>query len=100
MRGPERAQKCVYVCQRVIMENKEPLVQSETEGFEVRWKMLFCLAEQTQWCYSGSPPYCLLSPLHTHTHIHTRMHTHWKAASGDGVYVWRDEVKDEVKQSC
>lgn len=34
MHGPERAQKCVYVCQRVITENKEALVQRETEGLK------------------------------------------------------------------
>lgn len=46
---------CIHVCQGVIMENKGLVVQSETVGFEVRWEMLFCLAEQTQWSHSTSP---------------------------------------------
>lgn len=61
----------VYVYQGVIMENKGLLVQSETVGFEVRWEMIFCLAEQAQWSYSTSPltAHCptTTSPSHTHT---------------------------------
>lgn len=60
----------IHACQGVIMENKGPVVRRETVGFEVRWKMLFCLAEQTQWSHSASPLYCLLSSRHqpsTHT---------------------------------
>lgn len=46
---------CVCVCEAVIMQYKGLVVQSETVGFEVRWEMLFCLAEQTQCPHSACP---------------------------------------------
>lgn len=70
------------------MENKALVVQSETVGFEVRWEMLFCLAEQTQWSYSTSPltAHCppTTSPPHTHSHmhIHTAAGTQWNRSGG------------------
>lgn len=72
------AHVCIHVCQGVITENKGLVVQSETVGFEVRWKMLFCLAEQTQWSHSASPltAHCptTTSPQHMHAHTHACTH--------------------------
>lgn len=64
---------CVHVYQGVIIENKGLLVQSETVGFEVRWEMIFCLAEQAQWSYSTSPLTAHCPPTTGPTHTHSRL---------------------------
>ena len=90
---------CLRVCQGVIMENKGLVVQSETVGFEVRWEMLFCLAEQTQWSYSASPltAHCPPTTSPPYTHTHTNTHTHgcrdsveyeWRPAGERGMECW------------
>lgn len=60
------------------MEHKGLLVWSETVGFEVRWEMIFCLAEQAQWSHSTSPltAHCPSSTSPSHKHTHTSAHTH------------------------